>query len=1045
MSDWSRGVGLALLWLAAPSPLAAQGRTAAVSGVVRDQNAGALTSARVTIRNTGTGIARTVLTDGEGRYRAPFLEPGEYAVTAEHQGFNPSVVPAVTLTLDREAALTHTLTVAGVPSSVSVTASAQLVDASAAAISSVVGAGRIEALPLNGRDYVQLAVLQPGVHLARAQVRNSNTGFGLQLSIAGSRPVQNNFRLDGVSLTSYTGSTPGSINGLNLGVDAIREFSVLSSSYSAEYGRAAGGVVNAVTRSGTNQLHGTWFYFHRNDNLDARNFFDRADSPEFRRHQFGASAGGPVARNKTFWFAAYEGLRQARGNTTLDTTLSDEARQGRLRGGLVRVDPAVAKLLELYPRPNGEVFGDTGLFVFPNAQVAGEDFVTVRADHLLGSRDSLFARYTLDDAARTDDTTFALGRRLSSTRQQSAVLEETHLFSPRLLRAARLAFARTRGVNDLTRAQTPGADNPELAFLPGWRGPGIIEVPGLSLFPGGSGALDADIHAFNSLQYHEDWSWTRGRHALRFGAGLERTHFNTDSQNRQSGEFRFRSIADFLTNKPDRFRAQLPGSDTVRGHRQWIADGYIHDTWRLAARLNLELGLRHEWATVPTEVNGKIANLDRLDSPRTRTGGPLFDNPSRDNFAPRAGLAWDALGTGRTVIRAGYGIFHDLLLSQFLILPGVRNPPFFLRADTRNLSEGDFPKGGFWKLVGSPTIDFIAERLPRDMNQPYVQQWNFNLQQKITPGLAARLAYLGSHGVHLSTLVEDANLAEPVILPDGRRFYPQDGQKPNPNFSMIRNRLFDGQSFYHALQTAVEGRFSPAVQWQAVYTWAKNIDDCSATFAQTEADNAIGIPVNGDHKFNRGLSNHDVRHHFTGNAVVSLPAPRRAAFKRLLGEWQLSTIVALAAGVPFSATLEYDAARTRTARPSRLGGQRPDLRPGASNNPVTGDPARWFDPGAFQRPADGFLGNLGRNTMIGPGLASWDVELSRQFALPRLGERARLQWRLEAFNLPNHANFDLPTPERMQVFTSTSVREDAGRITSAGASREIQFGVKLTF
>jgi hypothetical protein len=482
----------------------------------------------------------------------------------------------------------------------------------------------------------------------------------------------------------------------------------------------------------------------------------------------------------------------------------------------------------------------------------------------------------------------------------------------------------------------------------------------------------------------------------------------------------------------------------VRGFRQWIPGLYVQDRWRLSRRLTLDLGLRHEWATVPREVNNRVANLDVLTDPAPRVGNPLFRNPSYGNFAPRAGLAWDVLGTGATVVRAGYGISHDLLLSHFFLLSGVRNAPAFLLAETRRLTPGDFPTGAFARLVSGGTIDVRVERIPPDVDQPYVQHWNLNVQQTLAGGPTLRVAYVGSHGVHLAATVEDANLVTPLILPDGRRFYPQGGTRLNPALGMIRDRRFDGHSFYHAGIAEFRHRWGAGFQLQASYAFSKSIDDDSGTFAQTESDNAIGIPVNGDHKFNRGPSNFDITHYFTANGLWDIPYPHRQ-LGFLLANWRAGAFWTISTGVPFTPTLAYDAARTGTSRPDRRGGQRPDVAAGFTGDAITGDPVRWFNPAAFVRPVDGFLGNLGRNTLRGPGLAAVDVALIRQIAVPRAGDNVRLDFRVEVFNLLNHTNFYLPAPNRMQVFTRTAVPEDVGRITTAAPGREFQLGLKASF
>jgi hypothetical protein len=518
---------------------------------------------------------------------------------------------------------------------------------------------------------------------------------------------------------------------------------------------------------------------------------------------------------------------------------------------------------------------------------------------------------------------------------------------------------------------------------------------------------------------------------LRFGGRLERTHFNTDSQVRPVGEYRFRSLAQFLTNLPDRFRGMYPGADAVRGHRQWIGAGYAEDSWRVNGRLTVDAGARWEWATVPVEVNGKMANLVGLTDAAMRVGVPMFANPSWANVVPRVGAAWDVRGDGSTVVRGGFGMSPDLILSPYLLLSGVRNPPFFQRGETRGFSVGDFPRNGYEKFLAAARTEQSVERMDPEPRQPMVRQWNVNVERRLTRAMSARAAYVGSRGVNLSNVVTDANTVAPSLDGAGRVTFPAGGRVINPNFGGIRNRRFDANSYYHGLQTWLVRRFAKGAQMQLTYTFSKSIDDSSNFSSSSEGPNRGMLPFEAPASWNRGLSGHDVRHYVT-----------MLGYWELRGGWQLGGIVTYSSGVPTTVWMGYDAARTLSHQAGANLAQRPDARAGYSGSPVTGDPNGWVDIGAFARPAAGVMGNLGRNTIGGPNLANADVSVVKRV---RVTERATIDVRMEFFNVLNRTNFRLPALERMESFYETAPRGDFARITSSEESREVQVGIRIRF
>src|SRR5260370_62744 len=518
--------------------------------------------------------------------------------------------------------------------------------------SSYVDNSVVQSTPLNGRDWTQLATLQAGVTGVQTGSAsgggNTERGFGAPISVSGARPDQNSYRLDGISINDYSNGGTGSVLGDNLGIDAVEQVSVLGSNYPAEYGRTSGGVINAITRSGTKAFHGDVYEFFRNRALDARNFFD-GKIPPFKRNQFGGSAGGPIQKDRMFIFGDYEGLRQSLGVTTVDTVPSAAARAGNLSTGNVTVDPNVLRFINaFYPLPNGPLLGDgdTGIFSFAGQEITNENYFTVKVDRRLSDKDALAATYMRDNSKTVQPDNF--NELLSNTvsRRQVVTIHEQHIFSAAFLNAARFGFSRAVGITGgLTKILNPNMLDPSFAFVPGGLAGEVRAVPGVTNFSGaptkGRVLLSEKSLAWNSFQGGDDVFLSHGIQGMKFGVLAERMQDNELSLPAVNGRFRFDSLLNFLTNRPLVFQGS--GSPDVPdvGLRQTLFGAYAQDDVRLQKNLTVNLGFRYEMATVPDESQNRISNLRNLTDAVPHVGSPFFANPTFRNFEPRAGFAWN--------------------------------------------------------------------------------------------------------------------------------------------------------------------------------------------------------------------------------------------------------------------------------------------------------------------------------------------------------------------------------------------------------------------
>ncbi len=1061
--------------LIAPSALHAQVVGGTISGTVLDPSGAVIPGAAVLIHNQETGGERRLVTDASGTYAAPSVPIGRYTISVTRDGFAPQSRTDISLTVGQATRILITLHPGAVSEQISVTDAPSPVNLTTQQTSGLVDERQVKDLPLNGRSYDQLITLNPAtVNYTGGRsgsVGTSNSSVGSMFSVSGRRPQDNLYLLNGVEYTgaSLINVTPGGTSGQLLGVDAVREFNVVADTYSASYGKRQGAQISIVTASGTNTVHGSVYEFGRNSFFDARNYFDQARIPEFQRNDFGGSLGGPLRHDRFFLFANYEGYRQNLGLSDVTLVPDNQARAGFLpnAAGLeakVTVAPAVVPLLDLWPVQNGPELLDgkghlTGIaeaFSSPTQHIR-EDFGTTRFDSNLSSRDLLFGVFTIDDSTANTPTQNPLSLIDESLREQVTSVQEQHVFSPHLLNTARFGFSRASfyflgSVPAGVAATTPGfvAGKPvgAIVIAGSTASNGSSQITGAGANVGSNNAIARNLYTLDDHVFY-----SAGRHQVELGGWVQRLQSNDNLAQNQFGQASFASLATFLAGTVKTFT--IVPNPTPLNWRSTMGAAYVEDTWHPLADLEIRGGLRMEATDGWNEAHGRASVygfdngvIDRM--PATGASG-LTDNRARFLPEPRLGLAWNVAGRNRTSIRAGFGVHHSLL--DNLDYRFDQAAPYNTTLTYSGVPIAN-PAAGAAGLVSPSNVQ-------PDIATPTVQAYDLRVEQQLGALGSITVAYVGSHSYH-QILSEDQNepafvtcsasVLCPANLPAGTIYYPS-SIKANPLVANTTSWVSGGSGNYNALEVDYQRRLRKGLQLRANYTYSKNLDNGSAWNTSVSANTPAFVSVPSLPALDYGRAATDVRNAAALNGTYELPLGKgqrlfsspSPALDRLVGGWELSTIVTLQSGFPFSPQLGYNPTNSGDTRNP----VRPNVNPAFRGNLYASGTtaqrvAQFFNPAAFTPPystlTGGAVGNAGRDTLTGPGMAEWDLSLLKA---TQLNEHTRLQFRAECFNLLNHTN--LQTPNAV-VYTSATVQSPtAGVITAAGASRQLQLGVKVLF
>jgi hypothetical protein len=1025
---------------------------ASIAGVVVDPSGGGIAAASVVITNLETGAQRQLQTDESGRFYSPSLSVGSYEVTVDKPGFRSEKCSGIVLTVGQRTEIHVSLQLGDLRQTVEVGAEPGSISLTTEDTSGLVGERQVKELPLNGRSYDELLTLNPGAVNYTSQRAGSsgtsNSVLGNMFAVSGRRPQENLFLLNGVEYTgaSEISNTPGGVSGQLIGVDAVREFALVTDTYGAEYGKRPGAQVSIVTANGSNQFHGSAYEFLRNSALDARNFFDQSQIPHFERNVFGGSAGGPIAKDKTFIFGNYEGYRQTLGLSDVTLVPDDASRAAAVA--------SVQPLLALWPIANGpELLTSTGApsgiataFSSPIQHVR-EDFGTIRFDQVLSSKDNFAAVYTADDSQAHSPTTNPVTFDDIFLRSQVASVSETHAFNSNLVNKGTFGFSRAAFFfNSGTIVDLP-------SWIHGGARIGAVVVGGGTTLNGASEITNGGTNAGSNLRdvrnlftLDDQLSYLRGRQTFSFGGWFQRIQSNDSLVQDQYGQISFTNLQTFLQGQVSTYT--YAPTFTPLGWRSSEGAFFVQDVVKLRSNLELRVGFRAELTNGWNEVDGRASNYafnaeGVIETQPVIGSSALAVNNAKFLPAPRVGLAWSPFGSQRTVVRAGFGTYYALLdnLSYRLDQNGPYNTVYAVKNIPFSAISPDATYGG---------VRVIPSGVQLNLQTPTVESWSLKMDQQLFAGINLAVGYVGSHGYH-ELLSLDANLPTAVICPAspcpanypaGITYYPSGAPLQNNDVWNTTHWFSEGISSYNGLEIDVNRSWGKVLQFRGVYTFSKALDDGDSLNTSVATNSPAFVANPRDPLADYGRASFDVRHSGVIQGTYQLPFGRAkdshagASGIALLKGWQASTIVTLQSGLPFTPQLSYNPSNDGDTRNP----VRPSWNPNFKGNVILGSPNEYFNPLAFIQPLPGTYGNVGRNVLQSPSLEQVDVSLAKRWSLT---ERLSLQFRGELFNLFNHTNLNAPNPVVYAAATG-GPSPTAGVITStATTSRQVQLGLKL--